>query len=275
MLRDPAGPAVRLINCERVTLERIKLLTPPGRKDVGGVHIESCRSVDCNRSFITSNGDAVVVDAPSKDQAAPVRDIRLRDSVLWAAAAAIRIGPETRAPISGILVQNVDAYDALRGIQMMNRHAGISDVTVRDATLRLRATPGDSATGVPFQVLGASPDADAPIRGLLFDRVESNAANSSVFWGGGETLLRDVKLWGVRLQAEARSGRQPARDQQPLFLMRRAQDAQFRFLYVTWPDSKETSWAGVLKTVQVENLDYREKEIFERVAHSTPPAASR
>ncbi len=269
VLRDPGGPGIELIGSDDVHLYRAKVVTAGTRAGTGGLRIDGCRGVTCDRCFFSSSGDGITIESTDNVNPLNVGDIFVRETVVMAAGTGIMVGPGTRAPIREVLVRDVDVVSAANGISIMQGDTGgIENVVCRDVTMDLRELPDDPSGGRPFCVVN---DSSGPLRHILFDRVVTNATQGSRVEGAPSSWIEEIRFWGVRIAAKEGRGREPPQVLPALFDLRRVRSPQFRFLYVTWPAGRERYWGKLLGSRETEGLQAPGNEIFENQA---APAAS-
>jgi hypothetical protein len=225
------------------------------------VRVDGCQSVVCDRSFISGVGDGITIESGAvPGTARETRGISIVETTVLATDCALRVGPATRKAVRDVLIRDSDVIQAAQGVSVTagQGSGGIEGLVVRDTTMRLRSIDGPGGSGRPFYVANST---DAPIRNLLFDRVQTDAANSSQVLGSAGSRIEDIKFWGVRITADSQRRAGP----RPLFELRGVSGPQFRFLYVTWPPDRALCWTEIVQARDTTDLKAPPDEIFQNV----------
>ena len=260
VLREPAGLGIEVLNSDKVSLHRAKVIAATDCPNAGGLRIDGSSNVTCFRSFVSGNGDGITIESTDRAGVQKAHDIMIRETVILAGKTGVVVGPDVQAEMRRILFRDVDVVSAARGISVTRSGPGtIDNVTFRDMNMSLYEVPGDPTSGQPFCVTNT---AEGMLHNVLFDRVHTNALRTSIIEGRGSAWVDHIKFWGVRVKAEKTAG-PPLPDSPPLFDLNRARSPEFRFLYVTWPEHRETHWGQLLGTNQTESLKAPDNEIFQ------------
>jgi hypothetical protein len=261
VLRNPSGWGFDVENSTDVLIERSNVFATSRRRASGGLRIDGCGQVRCERLFVSSTGTAVSIEAGGDKS--DVDDVSIRESVLMADGTAVQIGPATSKPIRNVLIRDVDVVETGSGIGVVHRDGGgIEQIVFRDMTMRLSPGVVDSYAGWPFQIIDASRGGKS-VRDILFDRVKTNAYKPSRIQGMGEVWLDEIKFWGVRVTAEQAARSDGGEYLPALFRLDQVRGPQFRFVYVRWPEESEMSWNEELFDARrVENIKADRQEIF-------------
>lgn len=258
LIRNPSGAGLELINSCDVAIRRAKILSVGRRQGAGGLRIDACESVTCDRSFISAVGAGISIVAGEAGPASSAGGaVSIRETTILSTGSGIVIGPECRRPIREVSVSDSDLICDERGIVVVSGlgSGGIEGLVFRDLTVRLRWSANNADAGAPFAVLNQS---RGIIKNVLFERVRANAWNTSPIRGSESSPIEDVRFWGVELTAEPVEGPVP----RTLFDLRYARHPQFRFLYLTWP-SNRSGWNGALHVDEVEGMKAPPEEIVE------------
>jgi len=262
VIRNPSGAGLDLVNSSDVSIHRAKVMAVGERADAGGMLLNGCQSVSCDRSFISSVGAGISIQSSSTaSPAREVRDVSVVETVVASGGTGILIGPGTDQAIRQVLVRDGDLMCGSPGIAVVSGQGagGIAGLVFRDLTVEVTPASKQPEPGGPFRVASRS---GAVVRDVLFDRVRANAADTSTILGSAASPIEDVKFWGVEMKAEGSGPAGP----RPLFELRGVRRPQFRFLHVTWPSNKSSRWTGVLKTEETSDLKALPEEIFEKLS---------
>ncbi len=261
-LRGHQYQSLTIRDSEHVRIERIRKLSNFEEHD-GGLQVLNSCNVSVWRSFLSgAGGVAIQGHSVSKASQPLTQDVSLREVVVLSSAESIGIGDL----VSDVLVQDCDVIGPLQGVLIAGRQ--IQRIVFRDTTLRLTNPAKDHYDcGWPIRIRGTD------IQDVLFDRVQANASAGCILRGHEPGDLRDIKLWGVRLDTRdaARGSGQPA---QPLIAASNIDGLQLRFLYVRKPASGPSPFSKLLITDHVENLKQPEGETFELTGDEPEPLAN-
>jgi hypothetical protein len=191
-----------------------------------------------------------------------VDGVTIREAVISATGTALAIGQKNAAPIRNVRVESLDVADAPRGISIiqMNDEA-ISGLSFRDVTMHLHTAPGDVGGGIPLQIASAASGSDKAIRDVLIEGLEANAYRSSVFQARSTAPIRDLRLWNLKIRAEA--GRQAVGDSEPQPILRfnGVQGARLGSLAITWPAQKSELWSVPVDSELTDKIDFSPQEV--------------
>jgi hypothetical protein len=143
------------------------------RENSDGINICNSQDIAVDGCFLRNNDDEVCVKATSPAPALPVKDVLVRNCVIWNdRAMALGITYETRVDISNVRFENCDVIHDT-GIACLSIHVSdsgtISDVTFRD--IRVEDTRNLVRLWVGQDMWGHDPKRGT-IRGVKFQNVE-------------------------------------------------------------------------------------------------------
>jgi len=168
-----------------------------------GIDPDHCRDVEITNCDIACGDDAIVIKATRAGAAyGGCENISVRDCVLEAHSAALKIGTETVADIRKVRFARCQIRNSCRGCGIQLRDNGsISDVEFRDITLETRrfAPPwwghGES---VSFTAIPRGPETKlGTLRDVRVINVTGRAENSLRISGSPQSRIRDVRLENV------------------------------------------------------------------------------
>lgn len=261
-VRNPSGAGLDLVDSREVSVHRAKVLTAAALHEAGGLHINRCESVTCDRSFFSGTGAGIrIQSAGPSGPVSRTRAISVRETTVLSTDIGVCIGPGSDLPVRDIMVRDGDLICGGPGIAVTARQGagGFEGLVFRDLTVKAGSAAAGGDAGRPFLVLNESA---GTVKDVLFDRVHANAWNTSRVVGSPSAPVEDIKFWGVEIKAESDGRAEP----RPLFELRGVRRPQFRFLYVTWPPNKPSCWADVLKAEDASDLKAPPEEIFEKLS---------
>jgi len=259
LVRNSSGLGIEVSDSRDVKINRSKILAVGNREGIGGLDVNRCESVTCERSFISSTGAGIRIRSAGVGGAVGhTRGIRVREATVLSAGPGISVGPESDQVVGDVVVRDSDLFCSGEGISVVaaDGAGGIETAVFKDLTLDVRPLAGAPESGRPFLILNRS---EGPMRNILFERIRAGAWATSRIEGLGSRPIEDVKFWGVEVTAKDIARSEP----QPLFHVRHARCPQFRLLYVSWPAGGSAGWSGVFRFDDVSDAVAPPAELFE------------
>jgi pectate lyase len=108
VLRNPSGRGIEISGSDNVGVYRAKVMAVGHRPEIGGLSISGCRSVRCERSFISGTGAGILVQSPLPGgSSGPLPCVAILDSAIMSEGEPVVCRPEDRAS-GAVLVRDVD-----------------------------------------------------------------------------------------------------------------------------------------------------------------------
>lgn len=146
VLRNPAGWNTHLLGCDNVTARNVKVMTDPGNANGDGIDPDSCQDVTIEHCFFYCSDDCVAIKSTNNnDILREVKNIRVRDNVMWTKKSAQKVGTETKGPrMHDIVFENNDIVRADRTLYLLSCDGAIvENITARN--IRVEHIGGDNS----------------------------------------------------------------------------------------------------------------------------------
>lgn len=224
-LQNPVYWTVHVYDSERVQLEGLRIRSDWRIANTDGIDVDGSRRVSIRGCRVDTADDAVCLKTTRPDK--PLRDVWVSDCVLRSRSAAIKLGSESRADMTDVLVERVAVKNSHRGVGIQLRDGGRAvNVTFRDLRIVARqyhpawwgggeavavsalprgggddgallAGPGKEALGIPSGGL-ASDGSRSRLQNLTLERIVASSEGGIVLFGDAGSTLQGVSLRDFR-----------------------------------------------------------------------------
>lgn len=199
ILRNPSVWTVFVRQCDRITIDNIKILGYRANSD--GIDICNSRNVMVQNCFVRSNDDLIVVK--SFENQGPVNHVIVKNCTLWNQLAhALSLGAELREDVSDVLFTNCDIiHDTGREWALRIFHSDASVVSnIRFENLRVE----ESRQLISLWIGKTASTFDkglGSIRGVDFKNIKAYGSPLTVQLTGGDQQhnIKDVVFENVYL----------------------------------------------------------------------------
>jgi Endopolygalacturonase len=125
-LADSPMWTAHLVCCNHVFIHRLTIDNDLALPNTDALDLDSCQFVHISDSYFSAADDAICLKTTRKTPALqqPTRHVMVSNCIMRSKSCAIKIGTETVADISHIVVSNCTIFESNRGIGLLSRDGG-------------------------------------------------------------------------------------------------------------------------------------------------------
>lgn len=234
--------AIHVRTSDHFTAHNVKVFSG---KD--GFDPDSSRDVFLYNVFVVSIDDAVAVKNryPDDPRGKTTERVTIRDSIVSSTKSALKIGTETRGPITDVTFENCDIYDGERGIVLYARDGGpVERVIWRDIRMFMTNWTEEDNSGRVFHLTIDYRSRDSrvptPVKECLIEGVTANVIYPSELGGLSDAPLDGLVMRDIVLNVD------PPKDRRKHYLFENLSNASVQVygLKVNWQGNKNL-WLGI------------------------------
>lgn len=255
-LRNASAWTVHLLRCERVRVERVRILNDLERVGTDGIDPDGSRDVLISRCFIRSGDDAVALKSTSRaGPGYPTENVVVEDSTLITYKTALKVGTETHGDIRDCLFRRIQILGSSRGIGIWMLDGGtVERLRFRDIEMELREIAEEDKSGEPIRIVLERRREDSPlgtVRGIHISDVTVRSPWRSILWGH-----QDRPIEGVTVERLAVRQERPRVKPSPWYVFdcRHLRGLFLRDVTVAWEGEGEPTASSLLRASDVDGL---------------------
>lgn len=255
-LRNSASWTVHLLRCERVRVERVRILDDLERPGTDGIDPDGSRDVLISRCFIRSGDDAVALKSTSRaGPGYPTENVVVEDSTLITYKTALKVGTETHGDIRDCLFRRIQVLGSSRGIGIWMLDGGtVERLRFRDIEMELREIPEEDKSGEPIRIVLERRREDSPlgtVRDISISDITVRSPWRSILWGHPDRPLEGVTIERLSVRQE-----RPRVKPSPWYVFdcRHLRGLFLRDVTVAWEGEGEPTASSVLRASGVDDL---------------------
>ena len=274
-LRDAASWCLHLKVCDDVLVQGVRIRNDLAIPNCDGIDPDHCTRVRISDCDIEAGDDCIVLKATRVGQELGGRgthDVTITNCTLCSTSAAIKIGTESHADFSRIVVSNCVIRDSSRGLAIQLRDSGnVEDVAFNNIIVQTRLFAdcwwGQAEPVYVTAIPRNNETTVGRIRHVRFSNILARGENGVFIAGCPQSLIEDVVFNNCRFEVDKWS-KWPAgfHDRRPMdgqehgglsphptngLYVEHAHDIRLNNTTLHWGDNRQPQWGDDIETHHV------------------------